>query len=92
MLQIGVDWVALSFVQRSLDIEEIMQLIDEKLSPGQCTPCIVIVFLSRARSLVSCIYTLYSQSSLTALSTAKTNIQTTLRSGRGSLKSLMAQR
>ena len=38
---IGVDWVALSFVQRPSDIEEIIQLIDEKLPPGQFKPCIM---------------------------------------------------
>lgn len=41
MLGIGVDWVALSFVQRPSDIEEIIQLIDEKLPPGQFKPCIM---------------------------------------------------
>jgi len=33
MLQIGVDWVALSFVQRPQDIEEINRLIDALLGP-----------------------------------------------------------
>ena len=38
---IGVDWVALSFVQRPSDIQEIIELIDEKLPPGQFKPCIM---------------------------------------------------
>lgn len=41
MLKIGVDWVALSFVQRPADIREILQLIDEKLPPGQFKPCVM---------------------------------------------------
>lgn len=41
MLGIGVDWVALSFVQRPSDIQEIIELIDEKLPPGQFKPCIM---------------------------------------------------
>lgn len=38
MLKIGVDWVALSFVQRPEDIEEIHALIDEKLPAGAFRP------------------------------------------------------
>jgi len=38
MLSIGVDWIALSFVQRPEDIEEIHALIDEKLPPGAFKP------------------------------------------------------
>jgi pyruvate kinase len=41
MLKIGVDWVALSFVQRPADIEEILALIDEKLPEGQFKPCVM---------------------------------------------------
>jgi len=41
MLQIGVDWIALSFVQRPQDMMEIRQLIDEKLPPGAFKPCIM---------------------------------------------------
>jgi len=41
MLGIGVDWVALSFVQRPGDIEEIRSLIDEKLPPGQFKPSVM---------------------------------------------------
>jgi len=41
MLGIGVDWVALSFVQRPADIEEILELIDEKLPEGQFKPCVM---------------------------------------------------
>ena len=39
MLGIGVDWVALSFVQRPEDIEEIHALIDEHLPEGSFKPC-----------------------------------------------------
>jgi len=41
MLSIGVDWVALSFVQRPQDIEEIHALIDEKLPEGMFKPCVM---------------------------------------------------
>jgi pyruvate kinase len=41
MLSIGVDWVALSFVQTPADIEEIMALIDEKLPKGMFRPAIM---------------------------------------------------
>lgn len=41
MLGIGVDWVALSFVQRPQDIEEIHALIDEKLPEGKFKPCVM---------------------------------------------------
>ncbi len=41
MLAIGVDWVALSFVQRPHDMEEIHALIDEKLPVGQFKPAVM---------------------------------------------------
>lgn len=41
MLKIGVDWVALSFVQTPADIEEINDLIDAKLPEGQFKPAIM---------------------------------------------------
>eukprot|EP00594_Rhizosolenia_setigera_P019716 CAMPEP_0178968636 /NCGR_PEP_ID=MMETSP0789-20121207/18379_1 /TAXON_ID=3005 /ORGANISM="Rhizosolenia setigera, Strain CCMP 1694" /LENGTH=599 /DNA_ID=CAMNT_0020654617 /DNA_START=21 /DNA_END=1820 /DNA_ORIENTATION=+ len=41
MLQIGVDWVALSFVQRPEDIEEIHALIDQYLPEGAFRPCVM---------------------------------------------------
>ena len=41
MLKIGVDWVALSFVQRPQDIIEINQLIDEKLPPDAFRPAVM---------------------------------------------------
>eukprot|EP00587_Corethron_hystrix_P002470 CAMPEP_0113308706 /NCGR_PEP_ID=MMETSP0010_2-20120614/7047_1 /TAXON_ID=216773 ORGANISM="Corethron hystrix, Strain 308" /NCGR_SAMPLE_ID=MMETSP0010_2 /ASSEMBLY_ACC=CAM_ASM_000155 /LENGTH=588 /DNA_ID=CAMNT_0000163821 /DNA_START=222 /DNA_END=1988 /DNA_ORIENTATION=- /assembly_acc=CAM_ASM_000155 len=41
MLEIGVDWVALSFVQRPEDIEEMIKLIAEKLPPGGHVPAIM---------------------------------------------------
>jgi len=41
MLQIGVDWIALSFVQRPQDMIEIRQLIDDKLPVGAFKPCIM---------------------------------------------------
>lgn len=41
MLGIGVDWVALSFVQRPADIEEIHALIDEKLPKGSFKPAVM---------------------------------------------------
>lgn len=41
MLGIGVDWVALSFVQRPEDIVEINALIDEKLPEGSFKPAIM---------------------------------------------------
>ena len=41
MLEIGVDWVALSFVQRPEDIEEIREIIDSKVEEGQFKPSIM---------------------------------------------------
>lgn len=41
MLSIGVDWVALSFVQTPSDIEEITALIDEKLPAGAFKPAVM---------------------------------------------------
>lgn len=41
MLGIGVDWVALSFVQRPEDIEEINDLIDKLLPEGMFKPAIM---------------------------------------------------
>lgn len=41
MLQIGVDWVALSFVQRPSDIEEMNRLIDQFLPEGAFRPAIL---------------------------------------------------
>jgi len=41
MLGIGVDWVALSFVQRPEDIDEIHALIDEKLPAGAFKPAVM---------------------------------------------------
>jgi pyruvate kinase len=41
MLKIGVDWVALSFVQQPGDIEEIHELIDQHLPEGQFKPCVM---------------------------------------------------
>ena len=41
MLGIGVDWVALSFVQTPADIEEILSLIDEKLPEGTFKPAVM---------------------------------------------------
>lgn len=41
MLEIGVDWIALSFVQRAEDLEEIHALIDEKLPEGAFKPCVM---------------------------------------------------
>lgn len=41
MLGIGVDWVALSFVQRPEDIVEIRALIDEKLPAGSFKPAVM---------------------------------------------------
>jgi len=41
MLKIGVDWVALSFVQRPEDIEEIRELIDEKLPYDSFKPAVM---------------------------------------------------
>jgi pyruvate kinase len=41
MLGIGVDWVALSFVQKPEDIIEINELIDEKLPPGAFRPSVM---------------------------------------------------
>ena len=36
-----VDWVALSFVQRPEDIEEIRELIDAKIPEGSFKPCVM---------------------------------------------------
>jgi len=41
MLQIGIDWVALSFVQRPQDMIEIKDFIDEHLSEGQFRPAVM---------------------------------------------------
>jgi pyruvate kinase len=41
MLGIGVDWVALSFVQTPADIVEIVALITEKLPEDMFRPCIM---------------------------------------------------
>eukprot|EP00980_Cylindrotheca_fusiformis_P000466 scaffold115_cov123-Cylindrotheca_fusiformis.AAC.6 len=41
MLSIGVDWIALSFVQRPEDIEEIRELIDAKVPEGSFKPCVM---------------------------------------------------
>jgi pyruvate kinase len=41
MLEIGVDWVALSFVQRPADIEEIREIIDGKVAEGEFKPSIM---------------------------------------------------
>ena len=41
MLKIGVDWVALSFVQRAADIEEIKGLIKENLPEGMASPSVM---------------------------------------------------
>jgi len=41
MLGIGVDWVALSFVQKPEDIEEIHELIDAKVPAGDFKPCVM---------------------------------------------------
>jgi pyruvate kinase len=40
-LEIGVDWVALSFVQRPDDIKEIKQIIDSKIPQGEFKPCVM---------------------------------------------------
>ena len=41
MLEIGVDWIALSFVQRPQDIEEIRAIIDAKIPEGNFKPCVM---------------------------------------------------
>jgi len=41
MLQIGVDWVALSFVQKPGDIEEIREIIDAQTPDGAFKPCVM---------------------------------------------------
>jgi pyruvate kinase len=41
MLEIGVDWVALSFVQRPEDIEEIREIIASKVPEGEFKPSIM---------------------------------------------------
>lgn len=40
-LEIGVDWVALSFVQTPADIKEIRELIDAKIPDGEFKPMIM---------------------------------------------------
>lgn len=41
MLKIGVDWVALSFVQRPEDIEEIRSIIADRIPEGEFAPSIM---------------------------------------------------
>jgi pyruvate kinase len=41
MLSIGVDWVALSFVQRPEDIVEIRGIIDSRIPEGSFKPCVM---------------------------------------------------
>lgn len=41
MLGIGVDWVALSFVQKPEDIEEMNELIDQWTTEGQIKPAVL---------------------------------------------------
>ena len=41
MLEIGVDWVALSFVQQPEDIDEIRSIIDAKIPEGNFKPCVM---------------------------------------------------
>lgn len=41
MLKIGVDWVALSFVQRPEDIEEIRSIIADRVPEGEFAPCVM---------------------------------------------------
>lgn len=41
MLKIGVDWIALSFVQKPEDIEEIRELIDSKTKDKDFKPCVM---------------------------------------------------
>lgn len=41
MLKIGVDWIALSFVQRPADIEEIKDIIAAKTPEGDFSPCVM---------------------------------------------------
>jgi len=41
MLKIGLDWVALSFIQRPKDIEEIREIIASKVPEGDFSPCIM---------------------------------------------------
>jgi pyruvate kinase len=41
MLEIGVDWVALSFVQRPEDIIEIREIIESKIPAGEFKPSIM---------------------------------------------------
>mmetsp|Transcript_2106 Transcript_2106/g.3020 ORF Transcript_2106/g.3020 Transcript_2106/m.3020 type:complete len:587 (+) Transcript_2106:61-1821(+) len=41
MLEIGVDWVALSFVQKPGDIEEIREIIDAKVALGEFKPSVM---------------------------------------------------
>ncbi|KAL7434287.1 hypothetical protein ACHAXH_007147 [Discostella pseudostelligera] len=41
MLKIGVDWVALSFVQQPADIVEILELIDKHLPDGAFRPAVM---------------------------------------------------
>jgi len=41
MLEIGVDWIALSFVQKPEDILEIREIIDRKTPDGQSKPAVM---------------------------------------------------
>lgn len=41
MLKIGLDWIALSFVQRPDDIREMHRLIDQHLPPGAFRPAVM---------------------------------------------------
>lgn len=41
MLEIGVDWVALSFVQQPEDIDEIRSIIDARIPEGNFKPCVM---------------------------------------------------
>jgi len=41
MLEIGVDWVALSFVQKPEDILEIREIVDKKIPDGESKPAIM---------------------------------------------------
>ncbi|KAL3904456.1 MAG: hypothetical protein SGILL_010061 [Bacillariaceae sp.] len=41
MLEIGVDWVALSFVQRPEDIKEIKEIINKKIPDGEFKPMVM---------------------------------------------------
>jgi pyruvate kinase len=39
--EIGVDWIALSFVQKPDDILEIRAIVDSKIPDGESKPCIM---------------------------------------------------